>query len=463
MRDLAFAAFFVAYLPLILRYPHIGAMIWAWLSFASPDDYLYGFMTTLPLSKIVAVLTLGSLLLTRDGRRPYLDPMMAAMLAFVVAGLISASLAITPLPVNWELFGKIAKIVVLCFVLLSVLTTRLRLQGLIMAIALGLAFNGVDEGLKVLLSGGGHHVIGVATMGDNNSFAVAMLMCMPLLLYLHQTSANRLTRLCLAGGLVLCCVSVIGSYSRGGFLGLITFAFGLIALNRNKLRNLAIVALGGAVLLWLAPASWFARIDSISSAGQDGSFMERVTAWKVSTMLALDRPLIGGGFHAIQDTRVWTHYGPTIGALSFVPSGFLRPTGMAAHSIYFEVLGDLGFTGLLLFVAMLALALRACGQIRRRAAPYPDLAWMRELAGMIRLSLIVYMVAGAALSFAYFEAVYLLVAVLSVTRHMLAAELAQRGPANRHDELAGGELAWNDLSLAPWPGERVPEPLKDDL
>ncbi len=33
MRDLVFMAFFVAYLPLAFRYPHIGAMIWAWLSF----------------------------------------------------------------------------------------------------------------------------------------------------------------------------------------------------------------------------------------------------------------------------------------------------------------------------------------------------------------------------------------------------------------------------------------------
>jgi O-antigen ligase len=102
---------------------------------------------------------------------------------------------------------------------------------------------------------------------------------------------------------------------------------------------------------------------------------------------------------------------------------------MAAHSIYFEVLGDLGFTGLLLFLGMLGFAILTCTTIRRRAKPHPDMAWMAELAGMLRLSLIVYMVAGAALSFAYFEGLYLLVALLSVTRHMQSVELAKRANA----------------------------------
>ena len=429
MRDLVFAAFFTAYLPLILRYPHIGAMVWAWLSFCSPDEYLYGFMTSLPLSKIVAVLTVGALALQRDGRRPYMDAMLLTMLGFVLVGLVSASVSITPLPLNWDLFTKVGKIVVLCFVLTSVVTTRRRLQAVIAAIVLGLAFNGVDEGLKVLVSGGGHHVLGVTTMGDNNSFATAMLMCLPMLLYLNQTSSNPIARAGFIGALVLCIISIIGTYSRGGFVGLVTFALGLIALNRNKLRNLMLVGLCGVVLVFAAPDTWYDRIHSIGNAGEDGSFMERVTAWKVSTLLAFDRPFTGGGFHAIQDTNVWQHYGEGLARLDFVPSAPLQARGMAAHSIYFEVLGDLGFSGLILFVAMLVLSIRCCGQIRRQVQAHADLTWMGGLAGMLRLSLIVYMVSGAALSFAYFEGVYLIVALLSVMRRIVAEELAVRTPA----------------------------------
>jgi probable O-glycosylation ligase (exosortase A-associated) len=447
MRDLAFAAFFAVYLPLILRFPHIGAMIWAWLSFVSPDDYLFGFMTSLPLSKIVALLTLIALAIHRDGRKPYLDSIMAAMLGFVVAGLVSATLSLTPLPINWDLFGKVVKIVVLCVVVTSIITTRLRLQALVAAVALGIAFNGVDEGLKVIASGGGHHVLGVVTMGDNNSFAVAMLMCMPMLMYVSQTTISRTTRLLLGVAWVLCGVAVIGTYSRGGFIGMVVLAVGLIALNRNKLRNSVLVAAGAVALLQFAPASWFDRINSLGTADQDGSFLDRVTAWKISTLVALERPLLGGGFHAIQDTTVWRHYVPGLYALDFIPSAPPRPIAMAAHSIYFEVLGDTGFSGLALFLAINLFAVRTCGKIVRMARPHADLAWAAQLAGMLRLSLIVYLVAGAALSFAYFEGLYLIAAIVSVTHRLVGEEVAFRQAQSLQTAADRAEL-WDDDGLA---------------
>ena len=450
MRDLVFLAFFMIYIPLAVRSAHVGAMIWAWLAFSAPGEYVFGFMNVLPLSKIVAVLTIGVLLVQRDNRRPYLDGIMGLMLAFLTLGLVSASMAITVLPLNWDLFSKVLKIIALCFVVTSVINTRHRLQGLIFAIALGLAFNGVDEGLKVLITAGSHHVIGIQEYGDNNQFAVAILMCMPMLLFLHKTSAHPTARAVLIGALVLCGIAVIGTYSRGGFLGLVTFALGLIALNRNKLRNLAAVAVCGFVLYQAAPESWFNRIHTIGTAQEDSSFMSRVTSWKVSTLEALDRPLIGGGFHAQQDQPVWDHYVKELPTLDLIKSPPASKTALASHSIYFEVLGDLGFTGLFLFLAMLVLGLRCCSQIRKRAAPHPDLAWMVELAGMLRLSLIVYIVSGAALSMAYFEAFYLVLAILSLSRRMLAVELTRRAaaPAAAIEIPATGAPEWRP----PWLG-----------
>ena len=453
MRDLVFLAFFMIYIPLAVRFAHVGAMIWAWLAFSAPGEYVFGFMNVLPLSKIVAVLTLGALLVQRDGRRPYLDGIMGLMLAFLALGLISASLAVTVLPLNWDLFSKVLKIIALCFVVTSVINTRHRLQGLIFAISLGLAFNGVDEGLKVLITAGSHHVIGIQEYGDNNQFAVAILMCMPMLLFLHKTSAHPSTRAGLVGALVLCGIAVVGTYSRGGFLGLVTLGLGLIALNRNKLRNLAAVAVCGFVLFQAAPDAWFNRIHTIGTAEQDNSFMSRVTSWKVSTLEALDRPLIGGGFHAQQDQPVWDHYVKELPALDGIKSAPPSKTALASHSIYFEVLGDLGFTGLFLFLSMLVLGLRCCSQIRKRAAAHADLAWMVELAGMLRLSLIVYIVSGAALSMAYFEAFYLVLAILSLTRRMLAVELARRAlaPDVAVEVPVSGAPEWRP----PWLGQPV--------
>ena len=427
MRDVAFLGFFLACLPAVMRFPHIGAMMWIWLALASPDEYLFGFMTAIPLSKLISGITLVSLLFTKSGRRFYLDKTLFLMLALGMLGYVSASYAVTAEQLNWDIYGKLLKILALAFVLSAVLTSRARLQSALIAAAVALSLSGVAEGFKVLLSGGGHKVEGLAAYGDNNAFALAMAMTLPLLLYLFQTSKARIARLAFMFAMAMCVVAIVGTYSRGGFLGLVTFTVGLILLNRNKIRNMALVAVGAIVLMQAAPASWFERINTLHTATQDdGSFLERVTAWKISTLLAMERPLVGGGFHAIQDTSVWVRYQRDLATLDFIPSSPPDEYGRAAHSIYFELLGDLGFTGLFIFLAMIGVSMRACGRIRRMVRGHADLVWASDLAGMLRLSLIVYLVSGAALSMGYFELLYIVLAFASITQRLVAREIGRR-------------------------------------
>ena len=65
----------------------------------------------------------------------------------------------------------------------------------------------------------------------------------------------------------------------------------------------------------------------------------------MNTVIALDRPLIGGGFSATTDPRVYAAYRSRFSDFNFfLDTG--EPTGpLEAHSIYFQVLGDTGFVG----------------------------------------------------------------------------------------------------------------------
>ncbi len=429
MRDIAFLAFFISFMPAVLRFPQAGAMLWAWVAFFSPDDYMYGFMVNLPLNKLIVIVTAFSMAINPGRKRIYIDGIVLLMLAFVAQGALSAAMSPSLIALNWDLFSKLAKIMALALVLTVLLTSRRRVQGLIIALVAGLMVNGVIEGLKVLASGGGHKVIGMITIGDNNQFALAIVMGLPLTLYLFNTSRNPWVKLALVGTMALSVVSIIGTYSRGGFIGLVVFAGMVLAFNRHKLRNLAIIVAAGFALVQLAPATWFDRINTIEDArsGQDRSFNGRLVAWRVSTAIANDRPFYGAGFHALQDPHVWTTYAR---AMSDTEAGFGAAGdefARAAHSIYFEVLGDLGYSGLILFLSMLASGLLACVQIRRMTRNRPDFAWASQLAMMIQVSLVLYMVAGAALSMAYFELLYILLALASVTRRLVRREIARRG------------------------------------
>ena len=104
---------------------------------------------------------------------------------------------------------------------------------------------------------------------------------------------------------------------------------------------------------------------------------------------------------------------------------------LAAHSIYFEVLGDTGVIGLFLFLGMLMAWFVNVRQIKRSTRGHPSLVWAYDLASAFERSLIVYGISGAALSAAYFENVY----IEATLAGMVAA--CVKGAISARPEVAG--------------------------
>ena len=214
------------------------------------------------------------------------------------------------------------------------------------------------------------------------------------------------------------------TFSRGGFVGMLLLGAFYIKNSRNKLASLGLVALAGVLIYTLAPDSWFDRLNTIKEAGDDGSFMGRVVAWKISWLIAMDHPLFGGGPHAVQHLLVWNTYKPLLPLLDFIATPPPDSTPHAAHSIYFELLGDIGFVGLGIFLACVGVAIWNCRCIIRQTRNHPSLAWAADLARLSQISLVVYLVTGAALSMGYFELFYVMVAMLSRCRRIVRETLA---------------------------------------
>ena len=301
MRDLVILAAWVVMLPLALTRPFVGAMLWMWTAFLSPAIYLYGFLETAPFNKISAAVTLLGLALDRGKASFRFDTVFRLLLALLVLGLVSASASISTADANWTIYGRLAKTVALCAILQAVASNRLRMHALVVAFCLGLGFHGVIEGLKFIGTGGGHHVMGNDALGDNNDFALLVLMVLPPIAWLYRYTAGRVAKGCLAAAFLLCLLSVIGTFSRGGFIGLLAVALGAVRLSRHKLPAILALVMGMALLTAFAPAAWQDRIHTIDNADQDDSFMSRIVTWKMSVLEALDRPLMGAGFYSLQD------------------------------------------------------------------------------------------------------------------------------------------------------------------
>ncbi|MGH8578660.1 MAG: putative O-glycosylation ligase, exosortase A system-associated, partial [Gammaproteobacteria bacterium] len=131
--------------------------------------------------------------------------------------------------------------------------------------------------------------------------------------------------------------------------------------------------------------------------------------------LAKDRPLVGGGFEAFTP-ELFSKYAPILTDVH------------DAHSIYFEILGEHGFAGLVLFLLLGFLAFCAGTWIIKNTPDRVEMKWHRELAAMTQVSLVGYAVGGAFLGLAYFDFYYHLLALMVLNRSLLEKVLHADAP-----------------------------------
>ena len=109
----------------------------------------------------------------------------------------------------------------------------------------------------------------------------------------------------------------------------------------------------------------------------------------------------------------------------------------AAHSIYFQVLGNHGFLGLILYLGLWVSTYRTAGWLRKNASSVKESAWAATLGSMVQVSLVGFAVGGSFLSLSYFDLPYNLMVLVvlakqlvvrQTTGHELAAKQGEDAP-----------------------------------
>ncbi|MGR5459778.1 putative O-glycosylation ligase, exosortase A system-associated [Vibrio sp. PNB22_1_1] len=410
MRDLVFIIFFAIILFISFRKPFIAVSIWLWSGIFVPIYWLYGFAEAIRYNVIFSGSAIIAYAFYKQKPSVHFDSLFFLVLIFFLHTTITTSMTLIPPSVSWIIWDNFFKVILLfIFIYLTVRNIN-HFNLLIWIIALSIGFFALVEGLKFIKSGGFHQVHGAYghILGDNNHMALAILMAIPLLIYLISYTPEKWLRIGLIGLIFVCVLAVLGTKSRGGFIGLlIVGAYFWVKSEKKLLATVGFAALS-FIAIDLLPDKWFERMETIQTAESDGSFATRLVSWKIHTLMALERPLIGGGFRAPQYGYIWRDLAYDFDKLSFIRSAPPGDKGWAAHSIYFQVLGDHGFVGLFLFLMIIILAFLKLSSIEK----YFKGHWQSKLARMIKVSLTAYCVSGAAVSMAYFELFYVLLAMI---------------------------------------------------
>jgi putative inorganic carbon (HCO3(-)) transporter len=415
VRDILVTLIVFGLLPSVLRSPVNGALMWVWISVMNPHTQGWGFATAFPFAHIIALTTLFSMLCTHEPRTLPWTPVTATLAAFTAWMCVTLpfSMFLEPSLVLW---WKVMKIMLMTFICIMLVKSARDIHRLAWVVTISLGFYGVKGGIFTLRSGGSYRVWGPdgTFIGDNNALALALVMVIPLMVFLRQNSARRWVRHGLAAAMLLTALAALGAYSRGALLAIGAMAAILWLKSRNRGAMGAALVLAAPLLLAAMPPEWSSRMESINNYQDDLSAQGRINAWGMAWNLARDRPF-GGGFD-VYEGPAFALYAP-------------NPTDLhAAHSIYFQVLGEHGFVGLALYLLLGVLAWRTASWIIRHAPAFEDLRWAASLAAMIQTSLAGFAVGGAFLSLTYFDVPYYLVGMLVSTRVLVQRRLAGAPP-----------------------------------
>jgi putative inorganic carbon (HCO3(-)) transporter len=405
VRDLALTAFMVGALPYAIRHTWIAVLLWTWISIMNPHRLTWGFAYNLPFAAAAAIAAFISILLNRDKLRMPWSPPVVLLAMFVFWICLTTVFAYYPASSLDQLI-KVLKIQVMTMIAFAALRERKHIELFVWVNALSISFYGVKGGIFTILSGGGARVWGPGGfIGGNNEIGLAIIMTIPLLNYLRVVATRPWLRLGLLASMMFCAAAALGTQSRGAFLAIIAMALLLWVRSKNKFLPAIGLGLMTVALLAFMPASWEERMRTMLTYEEDGSAMGRITTW-ITTIRVANNNLLGGGFDI---------YHPDIFARFSPAPDLVR----AAHSIYFQVLGEHGWVGLTLFLLVFILGYTMAGNIRKEAKKRSETEWLQHLAGMCQVSLVGYAVGGAFLSLAYFDLPYNIIVVLVVAQRWM--------------------------------------------
>ena len=415
MRDILLVSV-VTFLTLVALFrPWIGVMTWTVLSLMNPHRYSWG-AAELPLSAVIAIATLIGLLITRDRREMPLNSPTLWLMAFMAWMCVTLPFSFS-VASSMEMWSKVMKIDLMIIVATIALTSRTHVMALVWVLVASIGIYGFKGGIFTLVHGGEHRVWGppASFIEGNNELALALVMTIPLMRFLQLQTANRFVSHGLTVLMLLSATAALGTQSRGALLALVAMA-GMLFLRGGGRRlwlGISVVAAGIALVAFM-PSSWDDRMSTILNYQTDSSAVGRINAWSMAWNLASNR-LFGGGF-AIYDAATFTRYAP-------------NPQDIhAAHSIYFQVLGEHGFVGLALFMTLWFVVWRWCGWLRRHGPEAPDGKWAADLGSLCQVSMVGYAVGGAFLSLAYFDLPYNLLVLMVVTRRLIARQIGASEP-----------------------------------
>lgn len=255
---------------------------------------------------------------------------------------------------------------------------------------------------------GGYRISG--PIGDPNFFAQAMLVLVPISLERMLHERNRSLRLLAGFAMAVSTMTVVLTYSRGGFLALMVTFIAMFIVYPPRIQVMPYFLIFATVALLLVPKNYYERILSLQEVFQAPTLGFRTTDFAIrgrasenaaAFAMFRDHPLIGVGLGNYVD--LYQEYSRDLG---FTPTA----TERSAHNLYLEVLAETGTIGLAAFLVIVWFAVKTVAQARDKFLQ----AKMSDYVGLVTafgIGFLGYLVAAVFIHSSYPRYFYLLIGI----------------------------------------------------
>lgn len=420
MRDLVFVAFLAAFFATGFRRPFLFVLAYAYIDIVSPQRLTYLLLNSVPISMIAVGLAVLGWLAVDDKRDVRVAPrqgLIVLLLAYCFYTTLHADFPVEAKD-KWEWVWK-----ALAFAAFLPLTlrTKLRIESLLLFMVLSAASIIIVGGIKTVGSGGGYGELNL--MVTNNSglyegstISTVAIAIIPLILWFSRHGTIfppdwRVKGFCYC--LVFACLLIpVGTSTRTGLLCIALLA--LLMLRDFKRPLVYLTALGclGLMAVPFLPSAFTERMGTIKTYQGDSSASTRVAVWKWTMEYVQTHPM-GGGFEAYRQNKIRYEKVKVeqegVGQAS-VERSLEVDSARAYHSAYFEMLGEQGYPGLVIWLLINVIGVFRMEVLRRRyKRAEPGQEWIAPLASALQNAHLIYLLGATFIAIAFQPFVYMLI------------------------------------------------------
>ncbi|HEX8302031.1 putative O-glycosylation ligase, exosortase A system-associated [Sphingomonas sp.] len=419
MRDLVFVAFLAALFATGFRRPFLFVLAYAYIDIVSPQRLTYLLLNSIPISMIAVGMAVLGWLAIDDKRDVRVGPrqlLIVLLLGYCLYTTLNADFPVEARD-KWEWVWK-----ALAFAAFLPLTlrTKLRLESLLLFMVLSAASIIIVGGIKTVFSGGGYGELNL--MVTNNSglyegstISTVAIAIIPLILWFsrHGTifAPDRRVRIFCYGLVFACLLIPVGTSTRTGLLCIALLALLMLRDFKRPLVYLSALGCLGLCAIPFLPSSFTERMGTIKTYQGDASASTRVAVWQWTMDYVKVHPM-GGGFEAYRQNKIrYEKVSVTeAGGQAEVKRSLEIDSARAYHSAYFEMLGEQGYPGLLLWLMINLGGVFRMEVLRRRyRKAETGQEWVAPLAAALQNAHIIYLLGATFVAIAFQPFVYMLI------------------------------------------------------